>query len=472
MTVTFTPGQHIHIIGIGGTGMSAIARVLLQRGFKVSGSDRAANSLTEALAQAGATIYAGHHAQNIAGADIVITTSAVQDNPEIVAAQQADIPVYKRRDVMAALMDGRQVIAVAGTAGKTTTTALITHILIECSRDPGYIVGGTMANTGTNAASGSGSSFVVEADEYDNMFHGLRPTFAVITNIDYDHPDFFKTEAEMFDSFRQFASLVSGGLLLCADNPGSRKLYDELRAAAGVGHTYGLSKDAHYRAENVRIDENGDTLFDIQWAAWTDEHGKPEKYFSLGTVRSPLAGTHNVLNVLAAIVITSRFTNIAFDQVAKAVETFKGTGRRFEIVGEVDGVIVIDDYAHHPAKIRATLQAARSRYPHHQIWAVWQPHTYSRTQVLLDEFAASFNDADQVIVTEIYAARESPIPGITGEVIARQLKHKNVNFSANSPASVALLVQKVHNPAIIVIMSAGDASQIAREFLAQRQMKG
>lgn len=469
MTQLFIPGQHIHIVGIGGSGMSAVARILLERGYKVSGSDRTLSPITEALSKTGATIYQGHDAANIDGADVVLVSSAIQNNPEIIVAQENNIPIYKRREFMAALTQGKEVIAVAGTAGKTTTTALITHILRMCDRDPSYIVGGTMANTGTNAGNGNGKWFVIEADEYDNMFHGLQPDIAVITNLDYDHPDFFKTEAEMLDSFRHFASLVSptGALLLCADNTGSKRLYHEYHHHTGGGHTYGLSEDAHYRAENVRVTQNGKTVFDIVWSAWTDERGKPEKYYPLGTIHSPLSGIHNVQNVLAAVVVTSRFANVPFDEVARAVETFKGTGRRFEIVGEKDGIIVIDDYAHHPSKIRATLQGTRSRYPDCTIWAVWQPHTYSRTQTLMEDFATAFDDADHIVVTEIYAAREAPIMGVNGEAVAAKIKHKNVNFSASLSETVALLVEKVRKPAIIVVMSAGDASRIARDYLAE-----
>lgn len=474
MLMEFVPGQHIHFVGIGGVGLSAIARVLLERGCKISGSDRNLNTLTDALAQAGATIYPGHDAAHIAGADAVIVSSAVRNNPEVIAAEEDDIPVYKRREIMAALLNGRYVIAVAGTAGKTTTTALITHLLREGGKDPGYIVGGVLANTGTNAANGTGRMFVVEADEYDNMFLGLRPNLAVITNIDYDHPDFFKSEDAMFESFRQFADLLTGrddALLTCVDNPGSRRLHRERWWATGSGHTYGLSEEAHYRAQNVRVEPDGTTAFEVTWAAWTDEGGNPDKVFTLGTVRSPLPGLHNVQNVLAAITVVNRFCNIPFETVAQAVASFAGTGRRFEVLGEVDGVVVIDDYAHHPAKIRATLQAARSRYPDRAIWAVWQPHTYSRTQALLADFAESFGDADQVVVTDIYAAREFPLPGVDGAAVTSRLaqSHKSVNFSATLAEVTDLLLTKVTKNAIIVVMSAGDASQLGYTYLARRR---
>lgn len=457
----FIPGQHIHFVGIGGSGLSPIARILLERGYKISGSDRATNAMTDALARDGATIYQGHDAAHINGADMLIITSAVQTNAEIEAAQAAGIPVYKRKDMMSALMTGKKVIAVAGTAGKTTTTALVTHLLREGGKNPSYIVGGILANTGTNAGNGSDDAFVIEADEYDNMFHGLRPNIALITNIDYDHPDFFKTEAEMFDSFRVFAEQVEGIVLLCIDNLGAKRLYQELLQAGKKVYSYGLSENADYRASNIRVEADGSTTFEINFAGGSN------------SIRSPLPGNHNVQNVLGAAVIAHQFCDVSFEAIAQAVATFQGTGRRFELLGEVDGITVIDDYAHHPAKIRATLQAARSRYPDHEIWAVWQPHTYSRTQTLMADFAASFDDADHVIVTEIYAARENPLPGVDGktvtETITAQQKHKSVNFSATLDNSITLLLTKVTKPAIIVVMSAGDASRIGYDYLLKRR---
>ncbi|MBC8100088.1 MAG: UDP-N-acetylmuramate--L-alanine ligase [Armatimonadetes bacterium] len=446
----FSAGQHWHLVGIGGVGLSAIARVLLERGCIVSGSDRATNLLTDALARDGATLYTGHDASHISGAHGVIISSAIYDNPEVQAAQDAGIPVYKRRDILEALLAGRQVIAVAGTAGKTTTSALIAHILIEAGVDPGYIVGGVLANTGTNAAWGSGRWFVIEADEYDNMYHGLRPDTAVITNIDYDHPDFFPTETAMIASFEAFASLVrDDALLLCADNAGTRQLH----ARRPDAHLYGISRDADYPAEAITVDADSMTRFEVP---------------NMGALRSPLPGLHNVQNVLAAALVTHHYCHVPLATVRQAVASFLGTGRRFELLGEADGVLVIDDYAHHPAKIRATLQAARSRYPAHTLWAVWQPHTYSRTQALMDDFALAFDDADQVLVTEIYGAREQPLPGVSGAELVKRIKHKNVTFTSSLTDATNLLLGAVTKPAIIIVMSAGDGSQIGHAYLARK----
>jgi UDP-N-acetylmuramate--alanine ligase len=460
----FYPGQHVHFVGIGGTGLSAIAKVLLERGCIISGSDRATNAQTDALADSGVTIYTGHAAEQISGADVVIISSAIYDNPEVVAAQQSAIPVYKRRDILPALLRDRDVIAVAGTAGKTTTTALITHVLRSCGIDAGYIVGATMGSTGTNATNGSHPAFVIEADEYDHMFWGLYPKIAVVTNVGYDHPDFFKTEADLTAAFDKFVSQIDrddGALIVCGDDPGAAALLERHRMVlfhSGVHlPTYGLEKGVTYQAVEIRPQPDGSTYFQVT-------HNQQ----LIGEVILALPGLHNVRNSLAAIVVAHRFYDLPFEKIAAALQTFTGTARRFEVLGEQNGVIVIDDYAHHPAKIRATLQAARSRYPSHTIWAVWQPHTYSRTQALLDDFAASFADADQVIVTEIYAAREAPITGIDGLSTAQALKarHPKVTFSPDFDHTLQLLEQ-VNSSGVIVVMSAGDATRIGRDYLAR-----
>lgn len=475
----FTPGQHIHFVGIGGAGLSAIARILLERGLTISGSDRTLNPQTTALARDGATIYEGHDAKNIQGADMVIISSAIKNNPEVQAAEAAGIPVYKRKDIMAALMEGKHVIAVAGTAGKTTTTAMIVHILRECGVDAGYIVGGVMLNTGTNAGNGRDDVFVIEADEYDNMFHGLRPNTIVLTNAEWDHPDFFPTEQAFMDSFMQFMSLLdanSGALIACADDPGALKLYGHKMARNG--HTYGLSadRDDHYYAANVHTSADGHTQFDLyhvperiipeDQVMQTLPEADPTPKF-IGSVRLALAGRHNVLNAVAALTTAQRI-GVTFESAIHAIASFKGTGRRMEMRGEANGVIVIDDYAHHPTKIKATLEAVRMRYPDHQIWAVWQPHTYSRTQTLLADFLKAFDAADQVLITPIYAARETPIEGIDHQRVAAAVQHPGVRAVDSLDDAAKVLLSDVTAPAIILIMSAGDAPRIGEKFLAER----
>ena len=355
-----TPGQHIHLVGIGGAGLSAIARILLGQGYRVSGSDRTLNTLTDALAGIGATVYAGHDAANAAGADALIISSAVKpDHVEVLAAQANGIPVYKRSDIMADLMRGKQVVAVAGTAGKTTTTAMITHILLETGQQPSYIIGGVLSTTGQNAGVGAGDAFVIEADEYDNMFLGLRPNIAVVTNVEWDHPDFFRTPEDTQRTFERFVDLLpdDGTLIVCADDPGGRKLWlFALRQKRFWTLPYGTESG------DVPVALHPDGAFDF-WIS-----GQP------WSARLQVPGTHNVRNALAALLAAGR-VGVSTEAAVAALATFRGTARRFELRGEVDGIAVIDDYAHHPTKIRATLQAAPRRYPDREIWAVWQPHT-------------------------------------------------------------------------------------------------
>ncbi len=454
------PSQHIHIIGIGGAGMSAIARVLIQKGVRVSGSDRSASDLTQALAAEGVRIFIGHAAEQVDGADLVLMSSAVRpDHVEVQAAHERGIPVCKRSDVMADLMAGQTAVAIAGTHGKTTTTSMTAHILLRCGQDPSYIVGGVLRSTGVNAAYGRGRSFVIEADEYDHMFLGLRPQVAVITNVEWDHPDFFPTPAAMSAAFARFAALVpaDGRLIVCADDDGARKL-GEARAADGIPVTrYGIDHpDADWRAVDIRIGAT-QTRFAVTGFGST-----------LGEVVLNVPGRHNVLNALAALIAAST-QGMLFQQAAAALGTFEGAGRRFELRGENNGVVVIDDYAHHPTAIRATLAAARGRYPGCTIWAVWQPHTYSRTQMLLDDFAGAFADADHVLVTDIYAAREQPVPGLDAARVAASIDHGSVRAVPTSDDAVACLLAEVSAPAVIVIMSAGDAPQIGIEYLARKR---
>lgn len=462
----FTQGQHIHFVGIGGAGLSAIARILLERGFRVSGSDHYPNVLTDALAHDGATVYAGHDAAHIQGADMVIISSAIKDNPEIEAARAAGIPIYKRQDIMAALMDGLHVIAVAGTHGKTTTTALITHLMRETGFDPSYIVGGIMSNTKTNAGVGKGDIFVIEADEYDNMFLGLRPDVIVLTSLEYDHPDFFKSPQDMVDSFRRFVDLLrpNGHIFANIDDPLMRVLLDSYNGLVG---TYGFSENALYRAANIYVDMDGYTVFDVL----ARDVNQPE-HTRMGTVRLALPGRHNVLNALAALFTATiegiGRPNLISRQIYDALEIFTGTGRRFEVRGQRGGVIVIDDYAHHPTAIKATLSAARERYAGHSIWAVWQPHTFSRTRELLEEYALAFDAADHVIVTDLYPARELPPEGVTTTQftagIVSKIQHRSITHAPTFDQAVDAL-QAAQEPAVIVIMSAGDAPQVGIRYL-------
>jgi UDP-N-acetylmuramate--alanine ligase len=394
------PSAHVHIVGIGGAGMSAIARVLLDSGVRVSGSDRQMNDITRALERDGAKIYAGHDAANLGGATVVLISSAIKDNPEVQAAQNAEIPVLTRREAFPHLLPGKTQIAVAGTHGKTTTTALIVHLLRETGHDPSYIVGGVMLNTHDNAHAGQGSAFVIEADEYGDMFLGLTPKIAVITNIEHDHPDIFPSLDDVLNAFRRFVAQISddGSLIGCADDERVRQLIHERHGEGKQAIGYGVN---NVNAEWFAVLNTSEDVAQTHFVARCFQHDQPiQKH-----VISPLFGQHNVLNVLAALAAVSAY-GIDLDAAIPHVRTFKGIGRRFEVMGTARGVTVINDYAHNPTKIRATLQAARQRYPESGIWAVWQPHTFSRVRAFADDFARAFADADHVLVTDIYAARE------------------------------------------------------------------
>jgi UDP-N-acetylmuramate--alanine ligase len=478
-SVKFIPGQHIHLVGIGGSGMSAIARILVERGYKVTGSDRNTNDLTDALARDGATIYQGHDAAYVQGADMVLITSAVKDDHvEVKAAREAGIPVYKRQDIMAALMEDHFVVAVAGTKGKTTTTSMIVHILRECGADPSYIVGGVTGNTNTNAGVGKGTRkiFVVEADEYDNMFHGLRPDIAVITNLEWDHPDFFDSPESMFSSFQHFVRLLDekneggGTLIVCADDERAYQLGEEHTAKPWTKtYTYGLSAGADIQALDVKTDSDGYTTFEIRF-----------NNIDAGRAKINLAGSHNVRNALAALLVAPPLVPAPmFHAGIPALATFKPTARRFDLRADVNGIAIVDDYAHNPMSIRAVLEAACQRYPDRELWAVWQPHTYSRTQALFDDFAKSFDQADHVLITDIYAARENPIPGVTSAGVVDAINNRariefpslpsgEGIFARHTPTfadTVKVLHQEVKSPAVILIMSAGDAPQIGVDYL-------
>lgn len=458
--IQLVPGQHIHFVGIGGFGMSAIARLLLQQGYFVSGSDKQMNAFTEALAQDGAQIYRGHDVAHIQGAELLIISSAVpSDNIEVLTASAQGIPVLKRSDFIPALMQGHRGVAVAGTHGKTTTTAMIVHILRENGLDPTYVVGGIMGNTGANADLGNGDLFVIEADEYDNMFHGLRPSIEVITSIEYDHPDFFVTPRQLTEAFSYFIGMLpaDGLLVACVDDP-TVQIFAYNRHIMNLPlATYGIrNKRAMWRAGNIR-QQDDKTLFEVAY----DRKLR-------GVVSMPLPGEHNVLNALAALIIADS-QGVTFKDAARALATFESTGRRFEVRADVQGIAVVDDYAHHPTAIQMTIEAARARYPNREIWTVWQPHTFSRTRQLQGDFIRAFEAAHHVLVTDIYASREEPVPGFTGQVIASAIQHPHVMYTPQFSDAVQMLLSSVQPPAVILIMSAGDAPQIGIDYLAALQ---
>lgn len=453
------PGVHVHLVGIGGSGMSAIAWVLMGRGFRVSGSDRQRNQLTAELAAAGAMIYEGHAAEHIAGADLLVISSAVPaENPEVAAARQAGLPVLKRADLLGQLMVGMAGVAIAGTHGKTTTTSMIAHVLIAAGYDPSVIAGGILPELGRNGRAGESDLFVVEADEYDYMFHGLRPRLAVVTNIEHDHPDMFATADHYMAAFRDFVGLLpeDGVLVACSDDRGVRQLLGELALPPFAVLTYGLEAAARpeYRAVELRANALGGTDFVVLQDETT-----------LGLARIRLPGVHNVRNALAAIA-AAHTLGLSFGEIQSPLAEFGGVQRRFQLVGEAAGVTIIDDYAHHPTEIRVNLAAARERYPGRRLWAIWQPHTYSRTRLLLDDFAASFAAADRVIVLDIYPSRETDTLGMDARLVVEKMgAHPYVRHIGPRAEAAAYVLDRVRPEDVILTLGAGDGDQVGQWIL-------
>ena len=462
---------NVHFIGIGGSGLSAIARFLLEQGYRVSGSDRALSSLAADLVNEGAIVSVGHAAKNVVGADWVVRSSAIpDDNPEVLAAQAAGIPVYKRADFLGKMMappekDG---IAIAGTHGKTTTTAMIAWTLDQLGAEPSFIIGGVSQNFGVNARFGKGRAFIIEADEYDRMFLGLKPRYAIVTNIEHDHPDIYPTQAEFFAAFQEFAGLIpeNGALIFSAEDPGALRLANQVQNMGKRLIGYQITEEQKpdsfewIQAQNVAPNKFGGFSF----TASTHLHSERN---SISEVQLQVPGLHNVRNSLATLGVVS-LLGYSLGDAAVAMREFKGTARRFEIKGEAKGVTVIDDYAHHPTEIRATLDAARARFTDQRIWAVWQPHTYSRVQTLFTEFAGSFKQADQVIVSEIYAARETR-QAFSADEVVQAMHHPAAQFISELPDISNYLVSHLQSGDVLIVMSAGDADQISTEVLARRQ---
>ncbi|GAB4450274.1 MAG: UDP-N-acetylmuramate--L-alanine ligase [Anaerolineae bacterium] len=447
---------HIHLIGIGGAGLSAIATVLLQQGYTVSGSDAQAGPATERLQRLGAEVFIGQRAENIRpGIEVVVISSAIAaDNPELVAARQQGLRVAKRAEWLGQMMAHSSGIAVAGTHGKTTTTAMIAFILRQAGLDPTYIIGGFVPQMETNAAAGSGPAFVIEADEYDHMFLGLRPQVAIITNVEWDHPDIFPTAPDMQRAFAQFAALVpaTGRLIGCGDAPG---VADALGGAPAPVTTYGLGASNHWRVQALQPNAAG--CFDFALAP-------PDGPTLAASLAVP--GQHNVLNGTAAI-IAAQTQGVAPAQAAEILAGFCGVERRFQWKGEVNGITIIDDYAHHPTEIRATLAAARGRFGARPIWAAFQPHTFSRTHALLDDFAAAFGDADHVRVLDIFPSRERDTGLVHSRDIVARMRHPDARYAGPPADAAATLAAELRSPAVLLTLGAGDGYKVG-EWLLER----
>lgn len=457
---------HVHFIGIGGSGLSAIARLLKESGYEVTGSDQTLSPFAADLQNAGVSIFIGHHPRNITGADWIVRSSAIKDNnPEIEAAKRAHIPVFKRSDFLGQLMEKKTGIAIAGTHGKTTTTAMVAWMLYALKRDPSFIVGGTLNNLKTNARAGEGEAFVIEADEYDRMFLGLKPRIAVITNLEHDHPDCYPTFEEMYSAFQSFVDLLplDGSLIACSDDEGAVTLISHARrkginvASYSIQGEMTINSPQWMQARTLKPNERGG----FDFTAMTNMAPSSEALH----VSLQVPGEHNVRNALAALSIAA-LMGLPLREAADALGDFTGTGRRFDVRGERKGVTVVDDYAHHPTEIRATLAAARSRYPNRRVWAVWQPHTYSRTQALFYEFSRAFQDADEVLVTEIYASREAKQEFSSAEVVS-SMPHPSARYSGSLDETKQYLLKHLRSGDVVIVLSAGDADRVSADLLQE-----
>jgi UDP-N-acetylmuramate--alanine ligase len=449
---------HYHFIGIGGTGLAPIARVLLEKGHEVSGSDRQLSDMARDLQALGVTIFIGHDARNIAGAEMVIRSSAIKDeNPEVQAAMRAQIPVLKRSEFLKHLIAGQTCIAIAGTHGKTTTTAMAAWVLTSMGLDPSYVIGGVSKNLHVNGHYGKGKYFVIEADEYDYMFYGLAPALEVVTHVEHDHPDLFPTPEAYRRAFEGFVSrlLPNGNLLLCGDDPGALSLRSVVKTARRVS-TYGIVSGSEFRATNLSINSRGGFDFDAV-------HIDRERFSNIGHVSLGVPGKHNVLNALAVLAITHILLLSTIETVT-TLQGFSGVSRRFDILGEANGITVVDDYAHHPTEIRATLSAARDRFPNRRIWAVWQPHTFTRTISLEKDFVSAFEDADQVLVTEIYAARETK-ETISAKQLVDAMPSSKTRFVPSLENAITILQKELKSGDVLLVLSAGDADQVSSKVL-------
>lgn len=437
-------------MGIGGAGLSALAHVLHGRGDEVTGSDRANSPFAQALRDAGVRVTIGHDAGNVRDSELIVSSSAIPaENVELVAANKLGIPVMRRQDFFNQLTQGFVTIGIAGTHGKTTTTGMVAWILDQAGLDPSFVVGGLLPDFGANGKAGKGEYFVVEADEYDNAFLGLHPKVAVVTNVEHDHPDHFPSFKDVHEAFNKFTAQVEETLIVCIDDPGANSLSHESVERI----TYGFDSSADWRAEDLRANTAGGMDFLV--LKGTD---------LLGLVRTRLPGKHNVSNALAAFAVSDTL-EIPFAITRDAMTAFHGAGQRFEILGVVNEITVVDDYAHHPTEIRATLSTSKLRFPEAKIWTVFQPHTFSRIKALLAAYRGAFKDADHVIVTDVFGAREEQDSTITGEYIANEIEHQDVEYIGDFNQIADLLAQKVQSGDAVVTLSAGDANQVGRLLL-------
>ncbi len=451
--------QKIHFVGIGGIGMSGIAELLINLGYQVSGSDLKQSANTDRLASLGASISIGHKPANVEGAHVVVASSAIRpDNIEIVEAKKRQIPVIPRAEMLAELMRLKYGIAVAGSHGKTTTTSMIATVLLNGGFDPTAVIGGRLNALGSNAKLGKGEFLVAEADESDGSFLKLSPAIAVVTNIDREHLDHYANLEEILNAFVSFINKVPfyGAAILCLDDPNIQAIIPRIERRI---ITYGVRNQADLVASHIEFHGFGSSCR-IRY------RGNP-----LGVLKLQIPGEHGILNSLAAVA-TGLELEIPFEKIAAALGSFQNADRRFQIKGKKGDILVVDDYGHHPTEITATLSAARRACDRRMV-VVFQPHRYTRTQALEEEFARSFYDADVVLVLPIYPAGEEPIPGVTGERLAERMKqfgHRDVSYVPDFDAAKRTLRQRLRQGDLLLTLGAGDVWKVGEEFLKQRRL--
>ena len=448
-------GNHVHFIGIGGISMSALAKILLHSGYTVSGSDMRQTPITDRLEKKGAKIYIGHDASNIEGADCVVYTIAVkEDNPEMIAAREKGLPIIERAPLLGHIMANYPYsIGVAGSHGKTTTTSMLSIILQNARLDPTILIGGELEEIGGNIKIGNSHYFITEACEYNESFLNFEPYIGIILNIEEDHLDYFKDINSIYDAFVKYANLVSpkGFVIGCIDDPLVSKLLDKVHIRK---ISFGIENKGDWVAQDIRYDEMGHPSYRAVY-----------KGQDMGRFDLKVPGKYNVYNALAATA-AAYAVGISINIIRDSLESFKGTHRRFEIKGSLKDATVIDDYAHHPTEIRATLQAA-SKLPHKKIWCVFQPHTYSRTEKLFNQFTESFVDADEIIIADTYAAREKPTEGIDSETLAKALisKGQSCRYIPTFDQIVEFLSKNIQPGDLVLTMGAGDIFKVADKLL-------
>ena len=462
----FAKIQRIHFVGIGGIGMSGIAEVLLNLGYKVSGSDLKSSAVTQRLAQLGASTFEGHCAENIAGAEVVVTSSAIaRENPEVTEAHKLHIPVIQRAEMLAELMRLKYGIAVAGMHGKTTTTSMVAAVLAGGGLDPTVVVGGRVDAMGSNARLGKSQYLVAEADESDRSFLKLSPILSVVTNIDREHMDCYRNMRDVKKTFLEFMDRVPfyGMVVACNDDPLLRRLLPEVQRRTV---TYGTKRGSDFliRPETDQPRPDTDARPLSRFAVSYGKAGEPKK--NLGEFTLHVPGLHNILNATAAIAVGVGL-DLEVEAIRHALDQFRGVDRRFQLRGRASGVSVIDDYGHHPTEIKATLAAAR-QCGFRQIHVIFQPHRYTRTRDLMEEFTTAFADADSLIVLDIYAASEKPIEGITGETLANRIREasgKPVQYVPSFAAAVEAACAQAHEGDMVLTLGAGSVSQLGPAIL-------